>query len=517
MLPFTRFLTLILTLGCLLARADESREDEELHAGPLQTTTRFLDAAHEGDFATAAKQLSLDYLPAEDRESEGLRVARRLMFLLDQYVTLSGAEVAKPVVGNRFELGELPLGRLKVPVELVKRGENWVFSARTVRAVDPAFEEHGALFFDDLPSWMLVRSVWVLNRFHWAGLAALVALGVLLTWLLGRLGTPLARRLTKLTRTTIDDELVSGFDRPTRSLVFLGVVALGTRPLGLPLEAHAVLGDLFRSAAIAAGIWLCWAAGDVLAAELTRRAQQRGDLSSRAVRTQVTVLHRVAKTMVATLGGALVLVQFPAVRSLGVSLLASAGVAGVVLGLAAQRSIGNLLGGIQLSFTQPVRIGDTVIVESEWGTVEEITLTYVVVKLWDLRRLVVPITYFLEKPFQNWTRSSTEIVGTVMLWADFGVDVEALREELMRVLEPQRGKLWNGNTAGLQVTEMTDRAVQVRVLVSAADASQTWDLRCLVREKLLGFLKRQSPEALPRVRTQARTEQDEPLRGEQAC
>jgi small-conductance mechanosensitive channel len=196
---------------------------------------------------------------------------------------------------------------------------------------------------------------------------------------------------------------------------------------------------------------------------------------------------------------ALILLQFPAVRTIGMSVLASAGVLGVVFGLAAQRSIANLLAGIQISITQPIRIGDTVVIEKEFGVIEEIHLTYVVVKVWDLRRLVVPVSTFLEKPFENWSRGSTEILGTVELYADYSVDVEGARAELLRVVESERGKLWNGKTNAIQVTELSERCVTLRALVGTDDAGRNWDLRCLVRERLAAWLQLQ-PGALPRAR-----------------
>ena len=220
---------------------------------------------------------------------------------------------------------------------------------------------------------------------------------------------------------------------------------------------------MVRSAVVATLVWAVLVVSRLVAEALEARAARDGDLNSaRAVKTQVSVLHRVVDAVVLVVGGALVLLQFPGVRHIGMSMLASAGVAGVVVGLAAQRSISNLLAGIQISFTQPIRIGDTVIVEKEWGWIEEITLTYVVVKVWDLRRLVVPIGTFLEKPFQNWSRTSTEILGTVEVYADYQLDVEAARQELLRIVEGERGKLWNGKVQGIQVTELSDRTMTLR-------------------------------------------------------
>ena len=196
------------------------------------------------------------------------------------------------------------------------------------------------------------------------------------------------------------------------------------------------------------------------------------------------------------------LLQFEAVRNVGVSLLASAGLAGLVVGLAAQKSISTLLAGIQLSITQPVRIGDTVIVENEWGWIEEITLTYVVVKVWDLRRLVVPMSHFLDKPFQNWSKVSPEILGTAELFVDYRTDVAAVRAELARLLRDESQGLWDGRAQGLQVTGFSERTMTLRALVSAADAGKAFDLRCLVREKLIAYLQRQ-PAGLPVVRAEA--------------
>ena len=179
-------------------------------------------------------------------------------------------------------------------------------------------------------------------------------------------------------------------------------------------------------------------------------------------------------------------------------MIASAGVAGIVVGFAAQKSLGTLLAGIQIALTQPVRIDDVVIVEGEWGRIEEITLTYVVVRIWDLRRLVVPITYFIEKPFQNWTRTSADILGSVFLHVDYGVPVDALRKELTRILEASPN--WDRKVNVLQVTDAKERTLELRALASSSDASRSWDLRCEVREKLVAFVQANYPGSLPRLR-----------------
>jgi small-conductance mechanosensitive channel len=194
------------------------------------------------------------------------------------------------------------------------------------------------------------------------------------------------------------------------------------------------------------------------------------------------------------------LMTFDQVRQLGTTILASAGIIGIVVGMAAQRTIGSFIAGLQIALTQPIRVDDVVIVENEWGRIEEITLTYVVVKIWDLRRLVVPITYFIEKPFQNWTRVTADILGTVYLYVDYTVPVESVREELQRILKAS--ELWDGKVCVLQVTNTSERAVELRALMSAEDASTAWSLRCEVREKLITFVKENYPQALPKLRTE---------------
>jgi hypothetical protein len=192
------------------------------------------------------------------------------------------------------------------------------------------------------------------------------------------------------------------------------------------------------------------------------------------------------------------LMVFDSVRQFGASILASAGVAGIVVGFAAQRSIATLLAGFQIALTQPIRVDDVVIVENEWGRIEEITLTYVVVRIWDQRRLVVPITYFIEQPFQNWTRTSSEMLATVFLHTDYTVSVGALRDELTRILS--RSTLWDQRVNVLQVTDAREHTLEIRALASAADASRAWDLRCEIREQLVVFVQENYPASLPKLR-----------------
>ena len=224
--------------------------------------------------------------------------------------------------------------------------------------------------------------------------------------------------------------------------------------------------------------------------------------------TQVRVLTRAVDTVliIATVGAALT--TFDTVRHYGLSLFASAGVAGLVAGLAARPVLTNLLAGIQIAVTQPIRLHDTVIVENEFGNVEEITSTYVVIRLWDLRRLVVPLAYFIERPFQNWTRESTSLIGAVSLYVDYTAPVERIREKAVEIVKASR--LWDGQVVKLQVLEARESTLELRVIVSARSAGDAFDLRCDLREKLVDFLQREIPTALPRRRQETATDQRPP-------
>ena len=225
---------------------------------------------------------------------------------------------------------------------------------------------------------------------------------------------------------------------------------------------------------------------------------EKDNLKARKVYTQFKIIERILITIVVIIALAAALMTFESIRKIGVSLFASAGVAGIILGFAAQSLIGNVLAGFQLALAQPIRLDDVVIVEGEWGWIEEINITYVVIRIWDKRRLIVPTKYFIEKPFQNWTRTSAEILGTVFIYTDYTVPVGAIREELTRILKDD--PLWDGKVNNLQVTNATDKAIEIRALMSASDSPKAWDLRVGVREKLIEFLQNNYPESLPRVR-----------------
>ncbi|QQQ18299.1 mechanosensitive ion channel family protein [Brevundimonas vitis] len=246
--------------------------------------------------------------------------------------------------------------------------------------------------------------------------------------------------------------------------------------------------------------WMLIGASDMWAVVYLRRFNMatEDNLLARKHVTQARILQRIAALLIGIVTLGLALLTIGAVRQWGMSLLASAGVVGIIAGFALQPLLTNMIAGVQIATDQPIRLDDAVIVEGEWGVIEEITSTYVVVKLWDWRRMILPLTYFITKPFQNWTRETARLIGTAFLYVDYEAPIDRLRAELERICRDS--PLWDGDVVNLQVTEITDRVAQVRCLASARNAPTAFDLRCEIREKMLAFMRDQCPEALPKDR-----------------
>ena len=330
------------------------------------------------------------------------------------------------------------------------------------------------------------------------GIAALAGLllQLVLYAVLGRLG----RRTPSLL--VLDGAFLRHTRAPAAAL--LPLVAVHT---ALPLldgllrrRTLTVVEEILHVGLVAAVAWMLLALTRVLDDVVARRfdVDVPDNMRARRVRTQVGVLRRILVILIIVLAIGAVLMRIEGVRAIGAGLLASAGVVGIIVSIAAQRPLGNIVAGVQLALTQPIRVGDAVVIENEWGTVEEITLTYVVVRIWDQRRLVLPISHFFERPFQNWTRSSTKVVGTVFVYVDYTAPVDAIREEFQRIV--RTSEFWDGDVSQLQVSDATERAMQLRAIMSAENAGRAWDLRCDVRERLIAYLQREHPGALPRVR-----------------
>ena len=296
--------------------------------------------------------------------------------------------------------------------------------------------------------------------------------------------------------------LSTRYRAPMKWLILLIFCRLIIPLFGLGPSLQLLIGQIFGLLLITVITWLTIQTLSVLEEVLLShyRMDVADNLTARKMHTQIRFLKRIAISLVLVLASGSMLMLFDRVRQLGTSILASAGIIGIVVGLAAQRSISNILVGLQIALTQPIRLDDVVIVENEWGRIEEITTTYVVIKLWDLRRLIVPTSYFTEKPFQNWTRVSAELLGTVFLYTDYTIPVAVVRERLRLILA--ESNWWNGKAGEVQVTDTTPQGMVLRLLVSADNASAAWDLRCEVREKMITFLQEQYPQCLPRIRAE---------------
>jgi len=230
---------------------------------------------------------------------------------------------------------------------------------------------------------------------------------------------------------------------------------------------------------------------------------KENNLKERKIRTQLQFIRKFIVSLIIIVTAAIILLSFESMRKIGAGLLTGVGIGGIIIGFAAQKSLGNLLAGFQIAFTQPIRIDDVLIVEGEWGRVEEITLTYVVVSIWDQRRLILPITYFIEKPFQNWTRVSADLLGTVFLYMDYTIPIEPLRQELTRLLTGN--PLWDKRVNVVQVTDTNkDGSIEIRFLMSASNSSRAFDLRCNVREAMITFIQNNYPDSLPKTRLEHR-------------
>src|SRR5580693_9282940 len=288
--------------------------------------------------------------------------------------------------------------------------------------------------------------------------------------------------------------------KSTRVIFPLLALVLAMPLVPIPADLKSILQHALGLGVIASIGWtaviLTELAGNIIFARYSMDSPD--NLSARRIRTQTQVLQRIVTLTVTTVTASIMLMTFPAVRHVGVSLLASAGLAGLIVGMAARSTLSNLIAGVQVALTQPIRIEDAIVLEGEWGWIEEINTTYIVVRLWDLRRLVVPLSYFIEKPFQNWTRTTANLLGTVMIYTDYSVPVQELRKELHRILEST--DLWDKRTWALQVTDATESTIQIRALMSARNGPTAFDLRCYVREGLMQFLQDKYPLALPKHR-----------------
>jgi len=344
----------------------------------------------------------------------------------------------------------------------------------------------------------------------WLTASVLVIAGILLALIANRLIVRTLRNTLGVRHPKVRS-LLTRSKGPLRLALIVLALGFVVRIAPIRESAATVFGNILNLAFIAL---LGWTA--ITAVQISSQVYLRGftldaedNLLARKHVTQVRILMRAAEILIVIMTIAAAMMSFEEVRQYGVSLFASAGVAGLAIGLAARPLLSNLIAGVQIAVAQPIRLDDVVFLEGEYGTIEEITTTYVVIKLWDWRRMVVPLSYFIEKPFQNWTRETSALIGSVFLYVDYTVPVEKVREKLMEVA--RASPLWDGRVVVLQVSDATkDHTVELRALLSARSAPAAWDLRCEVREKLIGFLQEEYPGALPRQR-QEFVQRTEPL------
>ncbi|RPE79978.1 mechanosensitive ion channel family protein [Vulcaniibacterium tengchongense] len=329
----------------------------------------------------------------------------------------------------------------------------------------------------------------------WPLLVAL-ALGLIVN----RLVRALARRARERGESRLRVRVIRVIAAPAgvaAPLLFLSLAVAAT-PLPPPWAAR-----IQHGLAIGGLLCLTWLAVRAVGAVEARILREHpvdveDNLAARRVQTQTRVISRVVQGGIALVGISVALMTFPAIRQLGTTLLASAGIVGLVAGIAAKPVFGNLIAGLQIATTQPLRLDDVVIVQGEWGRIEEIASTYIVVRIWDERRMIVPLQWFIENPFENWTRTSAQLLGTAFLWLDYRTPMERVRAELRRICESD--PRWDGRVCVAQVTDADRHTVQVRLLVSARNSGDLFDLRCAVRERMIDFLDAHHPEALPRLR-----------------
>lgn len=308
------------------------------------------------------------------------------------------------------------------------------------------------------------------------------------------------RRIARRSGSFLGKTLLTHTFSPARLLILVTAISSVLPGLALPESLEVPVKHILEITFIVGLAWLAKGFVQVFDTFVEYRLPVDGkdNLQARRIRTQVHLLRQIVIGGISFAAVAAALMTFPSIRSIGAGLFASAGLAGLAVGMAARPALENLIAGLQIAVTEPIRLDDVVIVEGEWGKIEEVRATYVVVRIWDLRRMVVPLSYFIEKPFQNWTRNSSDLLGTVFLYTDYTLPVAEMRAEYQRILDSS--PLWDKKVAVVQVTDCKERTMEVRFLMSAANSSEAFELRCYVRERLIHYLQENHPHALSRIR-----------------
>ncbi len=476
--------------------ADATREKST----PKRAFTAFLEAAEANDFARAAEHLDLRSVPRDRVAREGPELAAMLYRVLswqrgldreslpdEESPTGLGAEgVVLDVVeldGHSFTLSIAPI---RQPTGQIR----WQFPKQTVAAIRPIYEANERRVVEErVPDWLKQRPVGGLFGWQWLGLGVLLAAAYLIGRVLGAFATALVlKSVARLPGWA--SEIVRALSRPARLALAAATVHVLLPYLLLFSSARAMVERGPTIVYIVAAAWAAIAALRVWTWNWERNLPDEGEhgLEVRGLRTRLSMLRRVASVIIGTVAAGVVLLQFEVVRSVGVSLLASAGIAGVLVGIAAQRTLGSVIAGIEMSLTQPLRIGDSVVFRpGELGTVEQIFFTFVVVRLWDDRRLVVPVTRVMSEPFENWTRTSGEVSATIELFVDYETPIDRVRAAFAELCRDH--ELWDRRVCRVDVVDATDKALRIRGTASVDIATKVFDLKSALYEGLLSFLR----------------------------
>lgn len=468
-------------------------------ATPRRSMSGFLDAAHSGKFDAAARYLDLRDIPLAEQSLRGPELARDLVFVLDRKakVDLTAIEDDPNATpdGNNVIVATVALDEERVSIALVRvptdsAPPTWFLSRNTVDLIPALYTEYGPKGWEGhMPAYLTNTIIFGNAAWQWLGLIILI----FVSYVVGRFASfavvSVWKFFAKRAATHIDEDLIGAVRTPFRILFGIAVFRIALDSLALTVVLQSLLDHatfslfvigmsllLLRMLNVAMG----WAIGHL-------PAEAQYEFRRRELRTRFGLLLRVADVIVIILATAAILTQFSFVRTVGLSVLASAGIAGVVVGLAAQKSVSSVIAGIQISLTQPIRIGDVVKVEGQAGTVEEVSLTNVVLRLSDQRRLIVPVSRFLDSPFENWTRRTTDILGTLTIMVDFATPIDELRAEAKKIVEANT--LWDKRKFAMTVADVSQSGVQISILVSASDSGHLADLRDQVRESLLKFLQ----------------------------
>lgn len=506
--------------GELMAQTEHIPENyvPEL-ATPRKALRHYFILCKDGDYEKASEVLSK---PRKIKKEELPELARQLKFVMNRVFWVDMEKVSDDIdgptpKGKKIEyIGSVKLKDKMVDITLVRRYQNrkygWYFSQKTVSQISKMYNLHGPGWLGSkFPESFFDKLYFEIYLWQWAALFIIIIFSAFMGYLIAWSILFVANKVAQKTENELDDKLLIVIKNPLRLFILLVFFYIFYPTLHFSIPAQEIINRILNVGFILTVFKLLLNSidllGDTIEKNLIRDILNQR-LRVRGIKTQVIVLKRVLKITIAVFGIALILSQFEIVRKIGVSLLASAGIMGIVIGLAAQQSISSILAGIQLAITQPIRLGDVVIVENEWGTIEEINLTYVVVKVWDLRRLVIPIRRFLDSPFQNWTKTSPELMGTIFVFADYTAPVQKIREKLQDLVK-EKEDLWDGKVCGLQITNADSRTMELRALVSSEDSSKLWDLRCYIREQLIKYIQNlENGKYLPKYRIQGKEEEE---------